>query len=153
MLKEIYPKVRRVLCSVKYTVREFTVEEGRDIIRRNPEQLSLYEMYKIADSYPENSTDFFEVFETAVRIYPDSETALLNAATVALIQGNTDKAESLLKRIQQPNEAYHNTLGILEMLKGNCEVAEGLLKKAASEGSKAAQHNLGELARKCENNQ
>lgn len=153
MLKEIYPKVRRVLCSVKYTVREFTVEEGRDIIRRNPEQLSLYEMYKIADSYPENSTDFFEVFETAVRIYPDSETALLNAATVALIQGNTDKAESLLKRIQQPNEAYHNTLGILEMLKGNYEVAKGLLKKAASEGSKAAQHNLEELARKCENNQ
>lgn len=152
MLKEIYPKVRRVLCSVQYTVREFTVEEGRDIIRRNPEQLSLFEMYQIADSYAEDSPEFMETFETAVRIYPTDETALLNAATVSLVKGDVGQAEMYLKQIRQTNQALHNTWGVLEMMKGNYETSETYLKKAAAEGSKAAQHNLEELEKKCGNN-
>lgn len=152
MLKEIYPKVRRVLCSVQYTVREFTVEEGRDIIRRNPEQLSLFEMYQIADSYAEGSSEFMEAFDTAVRIYPTDETALLNAATVSLVKGDVGQAEMYLKGIHQTNQALHNTFGVLEMMKGNCEMSETYLKKAVAEGSKAAQHNLEELEKKCGNN-
>lgn len=82
MLKDIYPKVRRVLCSVDYTVREFTVDEGRNIIRRNPEQLSHYEMYQVANSYAEGSDEFIEAIRTAARIYPADEAALHNLEVV-----------------------------------------------------------------------
>lgn len=82
LLKTIYPKVRRVLCSVNYTVREFTLDEGRDIIRRNPEQLSHYEMYQVANSYAEGSDEFIEAIRTAARIYPADEAALHNLEVV-----------------------------------------------------------------------
>lgn len=149
MLKEIYPKVRRVVCSVDYTVREFTVEEGRKLIKSRPELLSLNEMYQVADSYPENSPEFAEAIQTAVRVYPREEAALINAATVALQQGEHDRAEGYLRQAGTTGQAYLNTYGVWLMLNGDCTEAETCFRKAAEAGSEAAAHNLEELAKKC----
>lgn len=149
MLKDIYPKVRRVVCSVDYTVREFTVEEGRELIKTQPELLSLHEMYRVADSYPENSPEFIAAMQTAVRIYPHEETARINAATVALAQGDYDRAKEYLKQTGTSGEAYLNTYGVWLMLTGDCTEAKTYFRKAAEAGSEAASHNLEELAKKC----
>ena len=148
MLKEIYPKVRRVLCSVDYTAREFTVEEGRSLIHTHPEQLSLLEMYQVADSYSDYSPEFLEAFRIAERLFPTNEAAILNAAVVALIDGDMQKAQTNLQKVTTQDAVYLNTKGILYMNQGNKAEAESYFRQAIEKGSEAARHNLSELDKK-----
>ena len=66
------------------TIANFKVDEGKEIIKTQPQYLSLNEMYLVANSYPKGGDDFIKVFDIAVRMYPDDEVANLNAAAVAL---------------------------------------------------------------------
>lgn len=84
MLKELYPALRKVNCRIDYTIANFKVDEGKEIIKTQPQYLSLNEMYLVANSYPKGGDDFIKVFDIAVRMYPDDEVANLNAAAVAL---------------------------------------------------------------------
>ena len=145
LLREIYPKVRRVVCSVDYTVREFTIEEGRLLIREHPELLSLYEMHQVAFSYPGNSPEFLEAFRTAERIYPEDSIALLNGAIVALADNNTNKAASNLQKVTMHNPVYLNAQGILLARQGKKVEAEVCFRQAKEQGLDIAQHNLSEL--------
>lgn len=157
MAEKIYPKVRRVVCSVRYTARSFTLEESREIIRRHPEQLSLYEMWQVAESYPENSEAFRETIRTAARTFPHSETALVNAAHVALAEGNCAEAADYLGRIRstpdarggeasQPSAAYENAAGLLALCRGDRAQAILHFRQAAGAGSESARTNLAQLA-------
>lgn len=145
MLKEIYPKVRRVVCSVDFTIREFTVEEGRSLINTRPEWLSQYEMYKVACSYPANSPEFLAALRTAERIFPQDETALLNGAMVALKEENNEKAATNLQKVKSRNIVYFNAKGILLMREGQNEEAKACFEEALKQGSEAARQNLSEL--------
>lgn len=152
MLKDIYPLLRRTICNVDYTVRGFSVEEGREIIKKNPQQLSLNEMYLVANSYEEGSEEYNEVFETAVRMFPEDDVANLNAATSAINRNDLVLAQKYLDRIKNQNGEFANSQGVLYLLKGDYDNAEIYLNKATSEGIEAAYHNLGELHVKRENN-
>lgn len=152
MLKEIYPLLRRTICSVDYTVRGFSVEEGREIIKKNPQQLSLNEMYLVANSYKKGSEEYNEVFETAVRMFPEDDVANLNAATSAINRNDLVLAQKYLDRIKNQNGEFANSQGVLYLLKGDYDNAEIYLNKAISAGIEAAYHNLGELNIKQENN-
>lgn len=152
MLKEIYPLLRRTICNIDYTVRGFSVEEGREIIKKNPQQLSLNEMYLVANSYEEGSEEFNEVFETAVRMFPEDDVANLNAATSAINRNDLVLAQKYLDRVENQNGEYANSQGVLYLLKGDYDNAEIYLNKATSAGIEAAYHNLGELNVKRENN-
>lgn len=152
MLKEIYPQLRRTICNVDYTVRGFSVEEGREIIKKSPQQLSLNEMYLVANSYEEGSKEFDEVFETAVRMFPEDDVANLNAAISAINRNDLVLAQKYLDRVENQNGEYANSQGVLYLLKGDYDNAEIYLNKATSEGIEAAYHNLGELHAKRENN-
>lgn len=55
-------------------------------------------MFLVANTYPKGSQEFIDVFETAVRMYPDSEIANMNAATAALSRNDLISAERYLKR-------------------------------------------------------
>ena len=152
LLKEIYPQLRRTACSVDYTVRGFSVEEGREIIKTHPQQLSLNEMYLVANTYPEGSEDFREIFEIAVRMFPDDSTANINAATTALMRRDLSTAQMYLNRVKGDKRAEAaNAQGVLYMLEGNYDQAEVFLKKAAVAGLSSANENLEELVRKREN--
>lgn len=153
MLQQIYPKVRRVLCSVSYTAREFTLEESREIIRLHPEQLSVEEMYRVAESYPEDSNEFKEALRTAARVFPADETARLNVAVVELQEGNYDQAACLLDGIRQSNAAYENACGLLAVQQEAYEQAAAHFRKAIEGGSEAARQNLSELEKKQMNKQ
>lgn len=145
MLSEIYPKVRRVVCSVDFTVREFTVEEGRRLINSHPELLSQYEMYQIACSYPANSPEFLNALRIAEQQFPQDETALLNGAMVALREGKDEKAAGTLQNIKNHNVVYLNAKGILLMRQDQKAEAKACFEKAIEKNSEAARHNLSEL--------
>lgn len=148
MLTNIYPKLRKVISQVTYTVRSFSADEARVIIKTKPKQLSLNEIYMVANTYPVGSEAFIDVFETAVRLYPDDEVANLNAAAAALSAGNIALAEKYLNKADKSSVEYANNLGVLYMLKGEDDKAIPELKKAQTGGIAEARYNLQEIEKR-----
>lgn len=141
MLDTWYPALRRSDYRVNYTVRPFDVEEARQIIRTKPQQLSLEEMFLVAQSYEPGSAEFNEVMEVAVRMYPDNETANLNAACTRLNAGDADGAKPYLDKAGSSAQA-DNARAAYAQLKGDYDEAARLYRRAAAAGVSEASENL-----------
>ena len=150
LLKYIFPSLRVAICKVNYEVRNFSVEEAKEIIKTRPQNLSLNEMFLVANTYPVGSQEFIDVFETAVRMYPQSEIANINAATAALSRNDLVSAERYLGMVNSNKNLpeYNNAMGILMLMKGDYELSKKYLKVAEQLGLDAARGNLEELVRK-----
>ena len=145
MLKEIYPGLRKVNCKIDYTVINFDVEQGRIIIRENPKYLSLNEMYQVANSYPKGSKDFANVFDIAVRMYPNDPVANLNAAAVALSMKDLNTAVKFMEKADHATAEFLNNTGVYNFLNGDIQRARAAFEQAAQMGNEAAQANLQQL--------
>ena len=150
LLKNVFPSLRVAICKVNYDIKNFNVDEAKEVIKKRPQNLSLNEMFLVANTYPKGSQEFIDVFETAVRMYPDSEIANMNAATAALSRNDRISAERYLKKMESQEywPEYNNAMGILTLLKGDYELAEEYLNKARELGLDVATDNLEELAKK-----
>lgn len=148
---EIYPKLRRVVCEVNYTVKDFSLEEARENLEIAPQLLSLNEMYIVANTYEVASPEFLRVFEIARAEFPDDPVANLNGAAVALSRNNLRDAERYLKLSDPSTPEYANNMGVFLLLKGNYRDAERLLKQAEREGLREAAGNMRELKKKLAN--
>ena len=146
-----YPLLRRTDCKVDYTVRGFSPEEGREVIKIKPGQLSLNEMFLVANTYEKGSDEFNEVFDIAARVYPNNQVANLNAAAAAIERNEMATARKHIAKSGALPASYNN-LGVMELLEGNWEAAERSLVKAKELGCKEAIHNLEQLKLKLENN-
>lgn len=151
VLKNIFPSLRRSEYRIDYTIREFTVEEGREIIKTRPQQLSLSEMFAVANSYETGSKDYNDVFEIAVRMYSSDPVANLNAANISIGKGDYAAAKNYLAKAGDSAEAIH-ARGVLKLIEGDLDGAEVLLKKAKDAGVIGAANNLRELQKKREDN-
>lgn len=151
MLAELYPQLRRTVCSVDYIAKDFSVDEGREVIKSHPQQLSMNEMYLVANTYPAGSEQFNEVFETAVRMFPNDDVANLNAANSAIERGDLVSAQKYLNRVKSTGGEAENCRGVLCLLKGDYDNAESHFRRAKHAGVEAASINLDELAKKREN--
>ena len=149
MLAELFPLLRRTDYQLSYSVKDFTVEQGREIIKTRPGQLSLNEMYHVANSYEIGSEEFKDVFDVAVRVFPEDPVANINAGAVALLRGDTLSASKYLSRVKEDPRAQNN-LGVLYLLEGDLEQASRHLKEASSSGlsPEEVEHNNSELTRK-----
>ena len=143
----MFPSLRRSEYRVDYTVREFSAEEGRNIIKSHPEQLSLSEMFAVANTYQVGSEDYNNVFETAVKMFPNDPVANLNAANIALQNKDLDSASKYLSKAGNSSEAIH-ARGVLNLMEGNLSEAKTLLEQAKNAGVKEASANLEELSKK-----
>ena len=150
LLNDYYPPLRRTEYVVAYNVRGFNVEEAREIIKTNPRLLSLNEMYLVAQSYPVESSEFSEVFDIAVRLYPDSDIAILNSAAADIEGGNMDGAIARMNRITD-NPKIWNNLGVAHARKGEFDKAKEYFTRSAGQGDSDARANLEELRKALEN--
>ena len=140
LLSEVYPFLRRTDYKVSYTVKSFSLEEAQRVIRERPQNLSLNEMYLVANSYEVGSEEFCHVFDVAVRMFPESAPANLNAACVSLSRGDKESAAAFLANAGDSPEA-DNARGILACMNGDLEAAEALFKSIANK-LPAAKANL-----------
>lgn len=145
LYENIYPRLRRSDYELHYTVAPFTVEKGKEVLRTNPAHLSLNELFLIAGTYAKGSDAFNEVFETAARLYPNDDTANLNAAASALSRKDKISAARYLDRVVNRGSEYWNNAGILVFLTGNNEVAAEYFAKARLVGGT----NAAELEKHC----
>ena len=148
LLRNVYPRLRVAVCKVNFNVKNFDVEEAKEVIKTRPQNLSLNEMFMVANSYPAGSQEFVDVFEVAVRMYPKNEIANMNAAAAAILRNDLVAAERYLNKVNSKEPEYNNSLGVVALLKGDYNQAEKYLKAAADSGLETAKDNLNELAKK-----
>ena len=101
-------------------------------------------MYLVAQTYEPGSPEFNEVFQIAVRMYPDDPTANLNAACAALSVENYDAARRYLERAGNSPQAVH-ARGVVAMQEGRLAEARDLFDQAAKAGVPEAAENLKNL--------
>jgi outer membrane protein OmpA-like peptidoglycan-associated protein len=134
MTTEMFPVLRRVDYRVAYKVAPFTLERGIQTMKSRPQSLSLDEMYLVAQSYAPESTQYYDAFMEAVRIYPESDVANVNAAAVALLNKETDKAADYLGKAKERGLAWWNNMGIVFFLRGDMERAMTSFVNAEAQG-------------------
>lgn len=144
LLQNLYPPLRRVVCDACYVVKPFTTAQAKQRLATHPEQLSLNEMYLIAQSYPAGSPEFNALFTEMLFLYPDNVVAKNNLAAVALDAGNTEQASTCLESIRQRPEVQNN-LGVLLYRQGKLDEAKHCFEKACARGCKEAAYNLQEI--------
>ena len=134
LLKEVYPGLRHSDYVVEYIVRAYTdIEEAKRVFQPTPGNLSLHEMYLIAQTYLKGSEEYNEVFATMVRLFPDDEVANLNAANVAMSRNDLVSSEKYLEKAGKSGFAYY-ARGIHAGLAGDYETAKEFLNIAKEKG-------------------
>lgn len=146
LLRDCFPALRHSDYVVEYTVRGFDVEEARKLIWKEPQKLSLQEMYAVAQTYETGSKEYNEVFETAVRLFPDDEAANLNAANAAMQRNDTMGAARYLEKAGHSASADY-ARGILAALKGEYDTASAYMQKAKAGGIAEANDALNQMER------
>ena len=134
LLATVYPGLRHSDYTIEYTIRQFSnAEEIREVMSTSPQKLSLNEMYVLAQSLEPGSEEYNEVFETAVRMYPNDETANLNAANAAMSRNDLVSAERYLSKAGTSGEAVY-ARGVLSALKGEYGKALEYVEEASRAG-------------------
>lgn len=153
MMNEMFPQLRRVDYQIDYSVKDYTLDESRELVGRSPEMLSQRELFLLAQSYPKESTEREQIFETMLRIYPEDTVAIINAAGMMLERGENTTAKRYLDRVAGDPRAWVN-LGVYYLQTGELEQAAGYFDRVSSFGFEAeGRHNMEEVQKKFEDNQ
>lgn len=145
LLQNCYPALRHTDYRIAYDIRGYSdAEEIERVMRAQPQKLSLQEFYLVAQKYEPGTEDFTEVFETAVRMFPNDETANLNAANAAMRRGDHAGAERYLAKAGDSPEAVY-ARGALAIRTGDYETARRYLNEAKDAGVQQAAATLEEL--------
>lgn len=145
MLQNYYPALRHTDYRVSYVVRTYSdPAEILSIMREQPQKLDQNEFYVAASALEAGSPEFTEVFETAVRMYPDDEIANLNAANAALRRDDFAAAERYVAKAGNSAEAIYARAAIA-IRKQDYETARRYLYEAVAAGSAEAAATLEEL--------
>ncbi len=142
LLKNCYPALRRTDYRITYDVRSYSdIDEIRRVMLTNPQNLSLNEFYIVAQSVEPGSREFIEIFETAVRLFPNDETANLNAANTAIKRGDYGAALKYLDKAGSSVEAVYSR-GVYAYMTGDMNAAEACFQYSAEAGVKEAEAAL-----------
>lgn len=145
LLQHCYPALRRSDYRIDYVIRSFSdVGEIRALMHKAPQKLSLQELFLVAQDCEPGSDEFNEVFEVAVRMYPDDPVANLNAANTALRRGDVKAARRYLPKAGDSPQATY-ARGICALLEQDYDRARALLTQAEAQGVTQATQALKEL--------
>lgn len=136
LLQNVYPSLRHSDYRIEYNIRSFIDPvEIRELIVKEPGKLSLNEFYIAIQGLEPGSDQYNEIFETAVRMFPNEPVANLNAANAMMQRGDLVGAERYLERAGESAEAVY-ARGVLAALKGDYGKALPLVERAISMGIK-----------------
>lgn len=152
LLRDCYPALRHTDYVINYSVRAFNIEEAKALLKTRPQLLSLEEMYLVAQTYEAGTDEYNEVFDIAVRMFPNDPIANINAAAMELKRGNAEQAVRYLERSAKDTAAAQNNQGVCYLLQGKLDQAETCFKKAVELGSAEAEANMAEVSKKREDN-
>lgn len=145
LLQNCYPALRHTDYRISYIIRSYSdVDEIKKLIWVKPQKLSQNEFYLAAQDFEPGSDEFAEVFETAARMFPNDETANLNAANAAMRRGDTTGAARYLEKAGDSPEAVY-ARGALAIRMNDYDSARDFLEKAKLLGLEQAGITLEQL--------
>lgn len=145
LLQNCYPYLRRTDYRIDYKIRIFyDVDEIRRVMAEQPQKLSQNEFYLVAQEYEPGTAEFTEVFETAVRMFPNDEIANLNAANAAIRRDDFEVARRYLAKAGNSAEAIY-ARGALAVREKDYQAAISCFEQAEKMGLTQAADTLREL--------
>lgn len=150
MLHTLFPPLRRLEMQIDYRVRAFGTDEAGELIGHRPQDLSLREMYTVAEVENDNQTilrqrsEYGREYDIAVRYFPDDDIANINASSAALVRGDLEQAWQCLGKVKE-NPISDNNLGVYHWLCGKIEDAKAYFRRALSTDPERAAYNLEQL--------
>ncbi|MBO7299992.1 MAG: DUF3868 domain-containing protein [Tidjanibacter sp.] len=147
LLENCYPALRHSDYTIEYEVRSYSdPAEIEAVLFTAPQNLSLDEFYVLAQTYEPGSDKFNELFEIAVRMYPNDPVANLNAANSAILRKDYRSALRYLDKASSLPEATY-ARGALEVYMDDPEAAKPYLTEARKLGISQAEIALEEIAK------
>lgn len=148
LLDNCYPYLRRTKYRIDYTIRSYSnVDEIKRVMAEKPQNLSLDEFYLLANKYDEGSKEFSDVYETAVRMYPNDTIANLNAGNAAIRRDDFAAARKYLAKAGR-SAATVCAYGVLAVREKDYDTARRYLGEAKDMGYERAAAILEELDRR-----
>ncbi len=145
MLAHFYPALRHTDYRVSYVIKSYNdPQQILAIMKKSPQKLDQNEFYVAAGVLTPGTEEFTEVFETAVKMFPDDPVANLNAASAAIRRGNLNMAEKYLLKAGNTPEALY-TRGAIAVRKKDYATARKYLGEAKQAGLEQAAKTLDEL--------
>ncbi len=144
MLKNYFPKLRRVEVHITYNVADFNGNDVNVLIKERPWDLSHREMYDFARQVNDNSStggNYGKEYDKITAYFPKDDIAYINASSAALIRGDVDLAGTYLSKVLHRPEAYNN-IGVYCFLMKNYAMARFYFEKAIEQNSEEAYYNL-----------
>ena len=142
MLNNWYPKLRKTTIEIDGSAKKLSVEEAKAQLQSDPKKLSLEDIYMIALTYQKGSKEWNDIIILAVETYPQSVEARINAANVAMANGDYQQAAKYLNGIPANNPQAMNARGILAMSQGKYQEAMQLFQNAEKAGVSEATYNI-----------
>ena len=129
LYKYVYPGLRHTDYIIEYVAGQYTPQEARDLLYIHPEALSAEELYDVAMSYDEDDDEYYDAIVTAARLYPDDETANLNAATVCVRRKRLKDARHYADRAGNSEDAVY-LRNVIKAMDGSAqwEMEDGKVK-------------------------
>lgn len=124
---QVFPQVCRLYYEV--TLRR----ENTAGVVPSSRSVTLGQLFATAQHFQKGSDDFNDLMDMSARLFPASADACINAAGVALLKGDTEKAERYLTGKEADSRAYNN-IGVMYLLKGDMAKAETYLRMASKLG-------------------
>lgn len=150
MMRHLFPPLRRMEMRIDYLVRPFAREEAGELIGSRPQDLSLREMYEVAQAgnndrnIIKSRDGYGREYYLAVRYFPDSDIAIINASSAALMRGDLELAWQCLGKVRDNPLAYNN-LGVYHWICGRIDEAKAYFEKAMETDPGRAAYNLEQL--------
>lgn len=145
LLTNCYPALRHSDYKVEYTIRNYKdVEEIKKVFAESPQKLSLEEFYILANEYGNGARELNDIFETAVRMYPNDPVANLNAAISEMQNKDFASAEPHLRKAGNSPEATY-ARGLYAAFYKDYDKAFKLLASANKQGVVEAQDAINQI--------
>ena len=120
LLANVYPALRHSDYRIQFEIKTYTeVSEILEVLETQPQKLSLAELFVAANSQEPGSELYNRAFELAVLMYPQDQTANLNAAVSAISRGDKLNARRYLSKVTTPSPESDYANAMLLMLEGN----------------------------------
>lgn len=117
-----FPKLRYTDFVIQTRLKPLTTAQLHEVLAKNPELLSLNQIYTVAADSKHGSEEFQRAMAAALKYYGDDPTANCNAAALAVENKQYEKAAEYLKKAGDSDEA--NVLrGIVEVSRLNYDKA------------------------------
>ena len=145
LANEVLPKLRRARVTLNYQIIGRSDEQIQAQYAENPAELSLEEIL-YSSILTENEAEQADIFNTAIKLYPNDYRAYNNLGVMAYKKGDYSTAAEYFAKAENVAKAAPEVmvnLGYLELLQGNVADAEAYITKGVD--AKAGDEALGNL--------